>query len=59
MKRYSKYRILFSAESMGKAEKHLGKLKNTEETEIHHRKFTGKDKSRYYVRELVRKGAKQ
>ena len=57
-KRYTKFRILFSSEKKVKAEKYFDKLKETEGVTIHHRKFKGKDKSRYYVREIVREGSK-
>lgn len=58
-KRHTKFRILFSSENKGKADKYFAKLKDTEGVNIYHRKFIGKDgKSRYYVREVVRQGSK-
>ena len=59
MKRvHTKFRILFSSENKARAEKYLAKLKETDGVSLHHRKFTGKSKSRYYVREVVRQGRK-
>lgn len=57
-KRHTKFRILFSSENKNRAEKFLGKLKSTEGISMHERKFTGKDKKRYYIREVVRQGSK-
>jgi len=57
-KRYTKFRILFSSENKVKVEKYFNNLKETDGVSIHHRKFKGRDKSRYYVRELVRQGVK-
>jgi hypothetical protein len=58
-KRHTKFRILFSSENKGKADKYFEKLKDTDGVSIYHRKFIGKDsKSRYYVREVVRQGSK-
>ena len=57
-KRYTKFRILFSSENKAKVDKYFDKLKDTEGVSILHRKFKGKDKSRYYVREIVRQGSK-
>jgi len=57
-KRHTKFRILFSSENKTKAETYLGKLKDTVGVSIHHRKFIGKSKARYYVREVVKQGSK-
>ena len=57
-KRHTKFRILFSSDSKIKAEKYFSKLKDKQEISIHRRKFMGKDKSRYYVRKVIRQGSK-
>ena len=57
-KRYTKFRILFSSENKVKAEKYFGKLKETDRVSIYRRKFKGKGKTRYYVREVVSQGNK-
>jgi hypothetical protein len=57
-KRYTKFRILFSTENKSKAQKYFDNLKSTDGITLHHRKWSGKDKSRYYVREVVRQGSK-
>lgn len=57
-KRHTKFRILFTSENKAKAEKFFEKLKSKEGINIHHRKFNGKDKNRYYVREIVKQGSR-
>jgi len=57
-KRYTKFRILFSTEHKAKAHKYFDSLKSTEGITLHHRKWKDKDKSRYYVRQVVRQGGK-
>jgi len=57
-KRHTKFRVLFSTENKMKADKFFEKLKDKEDVSIYHRKFEGKDKQRYYVREIVRRGSK-
>ena len=55
---HTKFKVLFSSENKTKAENYLGKLKDSEGVSLYHRKFTGKSKARYYVREVVRQGSK-
>ena len=57
-KRYTKFRTLFSTENKMKAEKFFEKLKDKEGISIYHRKFSDKDKQRYYVRQIVKQGSK-
>ena len=57
-KKYTKFRTLFSTENKMKAEKFYDKLKNKEGISLYHRKFDGKDKQRYYVRQIVKQGRK-
>jgi len=57
-KRHTKFRILFSSENKAKADKFFEKLKDEEGISIYHRKFNGKDKQRFYVRQVVRQGVK-
>tara|TARA_R110000765_G_scaffold412353_1_gene511980 strand:+ start:217 stop:396 length:180 start_codon:yes stop_codon:yes gene_type:complete len=57
MKRYSKYRIIKGFDTKSKAEQHLASLEG-EAFSVLERKWQAKDKKRYYVRELVRKGRK-
>ena len=57
-KRYTKFRTLLSTENKMKAEKFFEKLKDKEGISIYHRKFDGKDKQRYYVRQIVKQGRK-
>jgi len=60
-KRYSKYRILKGFDTKSKAEKFLSTLSsdNTQLYCIFERQWNGRDKKRFYVRELVRKGRKR
>ena len=58
-KRASKYRVLKEFDTKAKAEKYFAQLKDTDGVSIKERKWNDKDKRRYYVRELVRKGCKQ
>ena len=57
-KKYTKFRTLFSTENKMKAEKFYDKLKDKEGISLYHRKFDGKDKQRYYVRQIVKQGRK-
>ena len=70
MKRKSKYKTLKGFDSKMKAEKYLNELivlhgqyvdgnqANIERFFLKTRKWTDRDKTRYYVRQLVRKGSK-
>ncbi len=63
-KRYSKYRILKGFDTKSKAEKFLSTLgsellKPCCKYNIFERQWNGRDKKRFYVRELVRKGRKR
>tara|TARA_R100001594_G_C3938526_1_gene240008 strand:+ start:330 stop:518 length:189 start_codon:yes stop_codon:yes gene_type:complete len=57
-KKYTKFRVLFSTENKMKADKFFDKLKDKEGISIYHRKFEGKDKQRFYVRQVVKQGRK-
>ena len=57
-KRYTKFRTLFSSKNKNKVDKFFEKLKDKEGISIYHRKFDGKDKQRYYVRQIVKQGRK-
>ena len=57
-KKYTKFRTLFSTENKMKADKFYNKLKDKEGISLYHRKFDGKDKQRYYVRQIVKQGRK-
>jgi hypothetical protein len=57
-KRTTKFRVLFSSENQARAKKYFDNLKSTEGVTLYHRKWKGKDKSRYYVRQIVRQGSK-
>mgnify|MGYP003642312248 CR=1 FL=1 len=64
-KRYSKYRILKRFNTKSKAELHRDNLikirtflGETKDITVVERKFVGKDKKRFYVRELVIQGVK-
>ena len=62
-KRYSKYRILKRFNTKSKAEEHKDNLVKSKtfmggDITVVERKFIGKDKKRFYVRELVIQGVK-
>jgi hypothetical protein len=57
-KRHTKFRVLFSTDNQAKAQKYFDNLKSTDGVTIYHRRWKDKDKSRYYVREVVRQGSK-
>ena len=62
-KRYTKYRILKGFDSKQKAEKFLASLFDAQGADMPYflkeRRWFERDKKRYYVRELVRKGTKK
>ena len=58
----TKYKTLKGFDNKMKAEKYLNSLRNVSGIRIlsiKERKWNDKDKRRYYVREVVRKGVKQ
>jgi len=57
MRKTSKYRMLKRFSHKSKAEAFMEKL-GRDNLSVYVRKFTGKDKTRVYVRELVRRGNK-
>jgi len=57
-KRHSKYKILKGFNNSTKAQKFLENL-SIPELSIIERKFGEKDKTKFYVRQLIRKGAKK
>ena len=57
-KRNTRYHVLFSSKNKSHAEKYFDNLKDTSDVTIYSRTFKGKDKTRYYVRKVVRTGRK-
>ena len=57
MRKTSKYKMLKRFNHKSKAEEFIKKL-DRDNLSIFTRKFVGKDKTRVYVRELVRRGSK-
>lgn len=58
MKKTTKFRNLFSSQNKNRVSKFFEELKDKEGVSIYHRKFNGKDKQSYHVRQIVRKGSK-
>lgn len=58
MKKTTKFRNLFSNKNKNRADKFFEELKDKEGVSIYHRKFKGKDKQSYHVRQIVRRGSK-
>jgi adenine C2-methylase RlmN of 23S rRNA A2503 and tRNA A37 len=57
-KRHTKFKTLFSSKNKNKVEKFFEKLKDKEGISIYHRKYDGRDKQTYHVRQVVRRGVK-
>ena len=58
MKKTTKFRNLFSSKNKNRADKFFEKLKDKEGISIYHRKYDGRDKQTYHVRQVVRRGVK-
>ena len=58
-KKSTKYRTIKGFDNKMKAEKFLASLNDTDQYSLFERTWFERDKRRYYVRQLVRKGVKK
>jgi len=57
-KKYTKFKTLYSSSNSRNIDKFMEKLKDVEGVSIYRRNFQGKDKTKFYVRKVVRQGTK-
>jgi len=57
-KKYTKFKVLFSSANSRLTDNFMANLADTEGVSIYRRNSLGKDKSKFYVRKVVRQGSK-
>tara|TARA_R100000742_G_C4240086_1_gene59934 strand:- start:65 stop:349 length:285 start_codon:yes stop_codon:yes gene_type:complete len=57
-KKYTKFRTLFKSANQREVDKFMDNLKDKEGISVYRRDFQDKDKTRFYVRKIVRQGTK-
>tara|TARA_R100000479_G_scaffold173947_1_gene121101 strand:- start:1256 stop:1531 length:276 start_codon:yes stop_codon:yes gene_type:complete len=57
-KKYTKFRTLFKTGNQREVDKFMDNLKDKEGISVYRRDFQDKDKTRFYIRKMVRRGTK-